>query len=193
MYTHRKWLLLSISAVIILILTAFATPARGVVAIGQPGGFLSFLNGTLVDSATGAQYTLSLVARESNDSPGVGNVTLLLSGPSMSICSAHGPQAEIDFSPGGEDFGGNNPLPDIQCGTAYGMAVSIDGCTAKTEMHGYSHSDYPFYTYMGPSTTNVVLRKSSSGSQVTLKVFTPEGAIKLSGNVSDPIQMDTCP
>jgi hypothetical protein len=193
MHVHKKWIILSLSTIIILILTAFTTPVRGIVANGQPGGFVSVLDGTFIDSVTGWEYGFSLVAREADDSAGVGKVTLLVSGPGLSVCSAHGPGAEIDFSPGGEDFGGNVPLSEIQCGTAYGMPVSIDGCTAKTENHGYSHSDYPFHPYMGPSTTEFSLQKKSSGSLVTLKLYIPSGVIKLGGNVNGTVEMDTCP
>ena len=193
MYIHRKWTLLSLSVVILLMVAAFSVPARGAVASGRPGGFLHFLNDTLTDSTTGEQYSVSLVAREDDTTAGVGKATLLVSGPGLSICSAHGPSADIDFSPGGEDFGGNNPLPEIQCGTAYGSAVSIDGCTAKVELHGYSHSDYPLRIYMGTSSTELTFRKASSGNQMSLRLFTPAGLIKLDGIVSGTLQMDTCP
>ena len=118
---------------------------------------------------------------------------LLINGPSLSICSAHGPTADIDFLPGGEDVGGNNSLPEIQCGTACGMAVSLNGCTTKAELHGYSHSDYPWYADMGPSSVDLTFRKASTGNQMTLKLYTLIGVIKLGGIVSGTLQMDTCP
>ena len=147
-----------------------------------------------MDSGTGNTFTISIVARESDDSTGSGKATLFIIGPSISLCSAHGPSAEIDFSAGGEDFGGNNPLQDIQCGTSYGMAVAIDGCTATTELHGYSHSDYSFIPYMGSIPLDFSFRKSAQPNTgvVNLKLYTPKGPIKLSGTMNGSITMDTC-
>jgi hypothetical protein len=178
----------------LLILAAFASPPRGIVLSGKPGGFLSMPGGNFIDSTSGTQYLLLFISRESSDAAGVGQATVQLLGPGISVCSTHGPGADIGTSTDGENFAGNNPLPDIQCGTSYGMAVSIDGCTAKTELHGYSHSDYPLIAYMGQNTVELTFQKtSSSGGKVTMKIYTPKGPIKLDGNVSGDVQMDTCP
>jgi len=178
----------------ILILAAFALPARGVVLNGTPGGFLSLPWGTLTDSATGGEYGLVLIARESDDAAGLGQVTVQLLGPSISACSTHGGWVDIGPFTDGENFSGNYPLQDIQCGTAYNMAVSIDGCTAKTELHGFSHSDYPLITYSGQNTVELTFKKTSSdGGKVNMKVYTPMGPIQLNGDVSGAVQMDTCP
>jgi len=193
MHKHRKSIGWSISIIIIFSLTAFNTPVRGVVVNGTPGGFLAIESGTLVDSSTGEEYALILTAGEAEDSAGVGNVVLQLIGPAFAICSAHG--AGVDIGPGLEDgnYAGNFPLAELQCGTAYGMPVSIDGCNAKLEMHGYSHTDYPLHPFMGPTTIEMSLRKSTYvKSQVNVKVYTPTGVIKLSGIVSDPVRMNTC-
>jgi len=192
MYTRSKWILLAMSTTIIIVLAAFTLPARGVVANGTPGGFLSLQSAPFIDSATGQEYSLTVIAGESEENAGVGNVTLQLLGPSLSACSVHG--AGVDIGPELEDgnYAGNLPLTETQCGTAFGMAVSIDGCTAKTEMHGFSHSDYPLFTYLGSTTIELTLRKSGADGKVNLKVYTPKGPIKLDGKVSGPFTMNTC-
>ncbi|MBK9926643.1 MAG: hypothetical protein IPP66_15310 [Anaerolineales bacterium] len=192
MNAQLKRFILFIGLILVLVLAGFSLPAREVVVNGQPGGFISIPFATLIDQK-GQEYGFTLIAREAEDSAGVGNVTLQLLGPSISICSTHGGSVDIGTSEDGENFGGNFPLQEIQCGTAYGMAVSVDGCKVKTEMHGYSHTDFPLYTYTGSSTIEVTLRKNNSGGDVDLKLYTPKGPIKLSGYLNDPIEMDTCP
>lgn len=194
MYTRRSMILLAVSTVIVLMLAAFASPARDVLKNGQSGGFVSLPWGTFTDPTTGDEYGLTVIAREADDAAGVGKFTLQLLGPGISVCSTHGGGVDIGLSENGEDFAGNYPLQEIQCGTAYSMAVSVDGCTAKTELHGYSHSDYPLIIYTGSNTVELTLRKTAAeSSKVSLKVFTPKGPIKLSGDVSGPVEMDTCP
>jgi hypothetical protein len=192
MRTHPKWIVLTVSLVIMLALAAFAVPARGVVKVGQPGGFLSLQSGTFVDSA-GQEYELLMLAGEGEEIPGAGNFTLQVLGPSISICSTQGGSVDIGSPLPDGNYSGNSPLTEIQCGTAFGQIVSIDGCTAKTEFHGYSHSDYPLTTYSGSNTVALTFRKKSASSgQITITVYTPKGPIKLSGTVSGPITMDTC-
>ncbi len=91
------------------------------------------------------------------------------------LCSTHGGSVDVGTSENGFDFGGNFPLTEIQCGTAYNMVVSIEGCTVKTEMHGYVHSDYPFYTFTSSTTIEATVRKSASESQLSFKIYTPQG------------------
>lgn len=193
MFIHRKWIVLSVSTVIMLILGAFSTPVRGVVAIGTPGGILFIPSATFIDSVTGQEYSLITFAGESEETAGVGNFTLQLLGPSSSTCSAHGGGADIGPEQPDGNFAGNFPLTEFQCGTAFGMAVSIDGCNAKSEMHGYSHSDYPLFAFMGPTTIDFAFRKSGSGGKVNIQIYTPKGPIKLAGNISAPVTMPTCP
>lgn len=159
-----------------------------------PGGSLSTMSAQLTDRRSGNIYDLDIVAREFDDVAGVGLVALSIQGPSISLCSAHGPPAEIDFSPGGEDFGGNFPLSDIQCGTAYGMSVVVDGCSAEIEMHGYVHADFPLTTYMGMMTLDLDFRTSSGPEDalVDLTIHTPKDAIKLGGTLIGEVTMDTC-
>jgi hypothetical protein len=151
------------------------------------------MDGTFVDTAFGNTYTMSIIAREFDSGVGSGRVTLLINGPGFSMCGVHGPNAEIDFSGGGEEFGGNNLLLDTQCGTVFSTPTSIDGCTAVTELHGATHSDPPFIAYLGPGSLDFSFRKSSPNTGVVnLKFYTPKGPIKLSGNLNGAITMDTC-
>ncbi len=194
MFTTKKWIGLSVSMIFVLGLTAFLPQAEGNALSAQPGGFLSIIDGTLVDNATGNTYTLSIIAREFDFGVGSGKVTLLINGSGVSLCSAHGPNADIDFSGGGEEFGGNNPLQDIQCGTVFSTTTSIDGCTATTELHGFIHSDPPVIPYMGPGTLDFSFTKSAQPDTgvVKMKFYTPKGPIKLSGTLMGLITMDTC-
>ena len=193
MFTAKKWMGLSVCIVIILSLTAFVPERVGNVISAQPGGFLSLMDGTFVDKGTGNTYTMSIVAREFDSGVGSGRVTLLINGPWVSVCSVHGPNAEIDFSGGGEEFGGNNLLLDTQCGTVYDTPLSIDGCTASTVLHGATHSDPPFVPYIGPGPLDFSFRKSSPNTGVVnLKFYTPRGTFKLSGTLNGSITMDTC-
>ncbi len=191
MHTRRTWILLSLSLVVILILAAFSVPVRGVVRNGNPGGFFLLPSGTFIDSATGQEYSIFAVAGESEETAGVGNVTLQLGG-TASVCSVHG--GGIDIGPELEDgnYAGNFPLTEVQCGTAFGMAVSIEGCTVKTEMHGFSHSDYPLTTYLGSSTIDFNFKKTAAGGKVDITIYTPKKPIKLSGTVSGPVTLNTC-
>ena len=159
-----------------------------------PGGTLSSLSAQLVDNRSGNTFDLDIVARESDEVAGAGLVALSVQGPSISLCSAHGPAGEIDFSPGGEDLAGNSPLGDIQCGTAYGMAVAVDGCTADIQLHGYVHADYPFTTYMGMMTLDLQFRKSvgPEDALLDLTIHTPKESVRLSGTLIGDVTMDTC-
>jgi hypothetical protein len=193
MISAKKWMGLSVCILIILGLTAFLPQRVGNKIRPQPGGFLSIIDGTFVDSETGNTYTISIVAREFDTGVGAGQVTLLINGPWASLCSVHGPNAEIDFSGGGEEFGGNFPVQDIQCGTVYNTTTAIDGCTATTELHGFTHSDPPFIPYLGPGSLDFSFLKSSENTgTVKLKFYTPKGPFKLSGTLNGAITMDTC-
>lgn len=191
MHTHRTWILLSFSLIVILVLAAFTAPVRGVVQNGTPGGFLSIPQTTFIDSATGQEFSIIAVAGESEETAGVGNVTLQLGG-TVSACSVHGGGADIGPVQDDGNYAGNFPMTEIQCGTAFGMAVSIEGCTVRTESHGFSHSDYPFTTYMGSTTIDFNFKQTASGGKVEIKIYTPKGPIKLAGTVNGPITLNTC-
>lgn len=200
MQVNKRGIAMLISAVLIVVMTAFAPPATGI-AIPQPGGHLSMPKVFVLDGATGWQYEVALFATEDMDKAGQGKSTLWIGGPGLSLCSTHGGGVDIFWAEGSgtEDWSGNYPLTEIQCGTAYGQRVVVDGCEAKIELHGYSHSDYPLVTYTGSITADVSFRKGEEPDTgaLAIKIFTPKGPIKLSGPITlaDPdahIQMDTC-
>jgi hypothetical protein len=120
--------------------------------------------------------------------PGLGNQV----GGTASACSTHGGGADIGPELEDGNYAGNFPLTEIQCGTAFGMAVSIERCTVKTEMHGFSHSDYPLITHLGSTPIDFNFKKSASGNQVEIKIYTPKGPIKLAGRLNGPVTLNTC-
>lgn len=194
----HKWIVPIIGSLLLLGLTASAPPTRTVAS--QPGGHLSIPKVFVLDGATGWQYEVALFATEDMDKGGMGKATLWIGGPGLSACSTHGGSVDIDWSgSASEDWNGNFPLTEIQCGTAYGMRVAVDACEARIELHGYSHSDYPLITYTGSMTADVSFRKGDQPDtgEMTIKIFTPRGPLKINGPITlaDPdahIQMDTC-
>jgi hypothetical protein len=117
------------------------------------------------------------------------------------LCTSNGSPAYIDFENPNPDVGdihenhypGNSPLAEIQCGSAYGMAVEIKDCKAQLQFHGYSHTDYPFITYMGMMTAEVKVDIGDGANEIEIKVHTPKDEIELKGNFSGNVEMDTCP
>ena len=45
---------------------------------------------------------------------------------------------------------------NIECGGTGRMWVSINNCKATVETHGYVHSDYPYATYSGSTTIDII-------------------------------------
>lgn len=172
--------------------TEALTPGGNILIGSKPpaDGWASF-----VDKYSGEEYQFRLIASESEEIPGNGQATFLLVGPSISMCTAKGTHAEIYFSSAGAEYPGNAPLEEVSCGTAHEMAVSIDGCQADIEYHGYVHSDYPLVTYMGMMTTdvNVKIGGNSGNNTINIQVYTPKEVIKLNGKFSGYFEMDTCP
>src|SRR3989442_2178925 len=106
------------------------------------------VNGTIDDHGT--SYGFSLSANESSTREGQGGVTLFLNGEGLSLCTVHGPGADPN----------SFPLTQVQCGGAFGQAVSITGCRAEIEAHGFSHSDFPrAANYLGSMTVDVPFQK----------------------------------
>ena len=176
-------------------LTSIAGPS----AKPTPGGTITVSDplapsAVLTDNNTGTAYNLGLIASEDPIKTGIGTVALLLQGPSLSICSSHGPPASIS---GGDPsfFFGNKPLSEIECGTAFGMAVAVDGCAANAQFHGYVHSDHPNVNYFGTMTLDLRVQKDAGASDgmVDITVHTPKNNINLRGSVTGPVVMDTCP
>ena len=161
-------------------LAMFITTTSNVLA--DPGASLD-VAGTFTDIDTGNVYNLDFEANEIN--VGVGHTFLHLDGPALSVCGVHGPAADPStFS-----------FNDIQCGNANRMSVAINGCTAKVELHGYSHSDHPFVTYIGSTTIDLTVRKRKKESRwfIKISIFTPKKKIELRGIVDGLISMSSCP
>jgi len=166
-----------------------AQPAADDLSIG-PGAVLTSRaadndNG---DAGPGSaeQFGFGLRARNGDRS-----ILMALNGPGISLCSAHGPAAVVDF----DTEQGNFPLQGMQCGRAFGMDVALDGCTATLEFHGFVHSDRSTRIYFGPMTTDVVFRKTGdSTGNMTVTIFTPKARIDFRGAVQSPtpIVMTTC-
>ena len=202
MHVNRWWIAVATGAALIFALAAFGPSLAGT-AVPTPGGSLYMPKVFVHDGATGEQYEVALITNEDTDKAGQGKATLWIAGPGLGLCSTHGGSYQINWDPAGfetNDFSGDYPLPQIQCGTAYGMHVAIDACTAKVELHGFLHSDYPLVTYTGSITADVSFQKGAAPDtgDLAIKIFTPKAPIKLSGPITlaDPdahIQMDTCP
>lgn len=201
MRINKWWIAVILGATVVFALTAFGPSLAGT-PVSAPGGTLYMPKVFLHDGATGDQYEVALFANEDTDKAGQGRATLSIRGPGVGVCSTHGGSTEIDWTgPGADtwDFNGDFPLQQIQCGTAYGMQVAIDACTAKVELHGFLHSDYPAVTYTGSITADLTFQKGAAPDtgDLTIKIFTPKAPIKLNGPITlaDPdahIQMDTC-
>src|SRR2546425_240981 len=82
-------------------------------------------------------------------------------------------------------------------GGAGSQAVSITGCRAEIEAHGFSHSDFPREAiYLVTSTVDVKFQKKGPNSgEMKVTVFTPKRAITVDGPVTfnGPASMSTCP
>jgi len=132
-------------------------------------------------------FSFGLKARRTDNSLLMG-----LGGNALSECSVHGPSATVDFT----TEVGNNPMPDIQCGRAFGMTVDLHGCRATLEFHGFMHSDRPTRIYLGMMTADITFEKTGANTgKMTLTLFTPKAPLVLRGTVSTPtpIIMTTCP
>jgi hypothetical protein len=125
--------------------------------------------------------------------PGVGSAVLGLGGPSLSLCTVHAPGAFVDFTNvGGE--GGNNPYSGIQCGRAFEQAVSINGCVATIQAHGFVHSDRPNVDFVDGTTLAIRFQKTSAtGGNLDVTIATPAGKVEVHGKAIGSVVMDTCP
>lgn len=173
-------LLRKLAAVLCLIVFASAAPearagSGAQLAIGKYNEPVSFK-----DVATGQTYNLFFEARE--ETPGNGDTTLLIFDSPANLCSVHGPSPEIlsgsafDYSSGSNDYA-------FECGTAYGESVSINGCKATMQAHGFVHQDHPLSNFLGTTTIDVALTKSGGIYKVAIRYWTPKGLRKIAGSL----------
>jgi hypothetical protein len=165
----------------------------------DPFGHASIESGTLTDSRSGRVFRIEFIANESGQA-GMGNVTLWVrpGGPGVpsfpvNLCSIHG--GNVGF-PSSSPFPGpgTQPLTTIECGTAGGQIVSVDGCRVTTTMHGVVHADAPFSPYSGTTTIDFSMTRNPGRGvyEGHLTIHTPKEKIHLSGPVDGLIVVDTC-
>ena len=133
------------------------------------------------------QFNFGLMARTTDHS-----ILMGLNGGAISLCTVHGPSANVDFA----TESGNFPLQDMQCGRAFGMDVNFDRCAVNLEFHGFVHSDRSTRIYFGPMTADIEFRKTGANTgTMRLTIFTPKAPIVLNGHVQSPtpIHLSTCP
>lgn len=186
----NRWFLRAVFVVAMagLLVTAIAA-APGKASPGEPGGSVLVGGGAqFTDNDTGTVYNFYFNAQENGSQAGVGNAFVLLGGPALSLCDTH----STHLGP----LVGFSPLTEIDCAGSGQMAVSVDGCTANIEVHGFVHSDYPNVTYLGPMTIDLRFQKNAGDKDgvATFTVYTPKEPIKLHGKVTaGQVAMDTCP
>jgi hypothetical protein len=147
-------------------------------------------NGQFVDQESGITVNFFLNANQT-DNGSRGNPTVGVFGPGLGLCTTHGPGP--DFGSPANNFTGNFPLANVQCGGAGNQTVKIDGCVANIEAHGFVHSDHPNVNFMGATTVDVRYQKTREGDQVKVTIYTPKEKILLSGKVAGSSMMSSCP
>jgi hypothetical protein len=142
---------------------------------------------TFIEGKTGVSYRLFFEAIEMNN--GAGDTTIGIGGGGMSGCSVHGPGVG-DFVGTDFNYSGNAPFASIQCGTAHGQSVTINGCSAVVQAHGFVHADQPNVNYLGSTTIEVQFLKGKNGNRLQLSI----NGTQLSGTLtSGAISIATCP
>ena len=118
-----------------------------------------------------------------------------LNGPSLSVCTSRSTGGlAIDFSAVPES--GTFPYQNVQCGRAFGQAVSIDGCVAVLKAHGFVHSDDPNSNVLDGMTIAVRFQKTgavTANLDVTIATVTKKVQIHGRATAAAPILMPTCP
>lgn len=162
----------------------------GAAAPSTAGGVLEVGPGaTVIDANTGFTYTFGLRANENQ--AGNGDVVLGLQGPALSLCTVHGSGAFVDFTDVGNEAG---ETPTYQCGRAFGQSVAVDGCVARIEAHGYSHSDNPLLNYLGTMTVDARFQKTGpTTGTLDVTVWTPKAKVEVHGKATGPVVMSSCP
>lgn len=155
----------------------------------SPGATVATDGTQIVDQDTGLAFTVDVNATEFHE-PGRGKVTMLVFGPHLQFCTTHGPHfnQNTDITEPGI-----KPLADVECGNAGNMSVSIEGCVADIQAHGFVHADHPFVTYLGMATFDVRVQRTRSHDDVAITVWTPKAQIKLNGRTAGTATLSTCP
>jgi len=160
---------------LILGLALMGVPGFLSTALGGDGDMLDIDPGEFSDLNTG--NTLSLFLDVDEISAGRGTVILGLEvqgGNPKLLCSTNGPHP----SPGAF------PLRDIKCGPAMGMPISIKGCKAEFEVHGYAHIHHPKVTYLGMVTIEVsFIKRPGAEGMVRIDVHTPKTTASFQGTI----------
>lgn len=182
---RRLSLALAAACLLGVALPAASTPS-------EPGGFLEFGPTTFVDDE-GRTLEVALRVQEFNGDAGRGAVVLILNtlaGRRISLCSTHGPIAQLDFA----TEVGNFPLQGIQCGRAGGQIVAVDECLARAEAHGFAHVDAPEAPILG--TVSLEIRFATdgdlAGGDLEIRVHSERGMLIVRGRIDAPIMMSTC-
>lgn len=179
--------------VLVLALSAVANIPLAAAAPPTPGGDIDIEPGaSFVDNGHPSfTYNFGLRAVESGSAAGLGDAVLEVTGPGISMCTIHGSGAQVDWTDFGNEGGSS---PGFQCGRAYGESVSIDGCKAVIQAHGFGHSDNPLVNYFGTTTIEVTFQKKTSTSgDIEVTLYTTSGKIQLKGKATGPVTMSTCP
>jgi hypothetical protein len=157
-------------------------------AVAATGDTVS-ANGTFNDVVTGFTAKLELSAEE-DIGPDYGHTRYFLfarSAPgrwAIRSCSTNGaPGVYVD---------GTKPLTQIQCGRNARMRVSINKCRVKIQTHAYVHSDYPFVTFSGPSTTEAVVHNRDGKWWVSMSIYTPKSKVKIQGPFTGELNISSC-
>ncbi|PZF78376.1 hypothetical protein DK847_00705 [Aestuariivirga litoralis] len=168
---------------VVLCLSALAAAAPA--ALAGPGAELAIgkfdAPVAVRDTATGATYNLFIEARE-KDPGGGGDLTLLISDSPANLCSVHGPTPE-SLAGSAFAYGSGNEDYAFECGTAYGQTVSINGCKATVQAHGFVHQDRPLTNFLGMTTIDVALSKANGVYKVNIRYWTPGGVRKIAGSL----------
>lgn len=164
-----------------ILLAGAAASASG----GKAGRTITIGPGAVLeDEATGAKLSIQLQASEFGG-PGIGAVTMALSGGGLELCTIQG----------GAPLVLGQPVPETVCGTAGGMNVRIDKCRATIEAHGAAHADAPYAPYRGSVTIDIAYNRNAGASGAGLlevTVHTPKRPIQLKGKITGTVTVPTC-
>lgn len=146
--------------------------------------------GTFTDVVTGIEINLNFSAEEDLGED-YGYTKYKLEGyydaagtlRAISSCSTRGGAPTSD---------GSMPLASIECNRNGRQAVSINNCKADIETHAFVHSDVPFVTYSGQTTTEVAIKKTGGKWIVSMSMYTPKSKVTLQGPFTGEVFISNC-